>query len=517
MIKPFLDEKRGFCGNPPRRVLPAAFAAAFCLIGCISDPAQIVLPNPTEESLAVDEITYAAADRSVDLFEPRLDPTLPADGQSILTQAFPVRVREPDSNRVVEYNYSRRFYGSWNAQREYEFNLLLLRSFFLRPSGLFQDTTGASTTAALFARAAVHDRFTRYIDSAAAVEFERNLLTTEEPKVLGFLVHQNDAGDSVILTLVAPASPAHRAGLRRGMVILAVNDSVITGDSAATRFLRFFASDTTGPVKLTVWNPTTRATFSREMTREKVRFPSVLADRIGSVGYIAIYSFTESTVDEGSTYTEFKAALKATRSYPTTVIDLRGNGGGSLRVTLQMCEEVLSAGVLFKVVERRLENGASVRYEVSYRAHAGESGERRKFVLLADSSSASASELFITALREGLQAPLVGTHTYGKGVGQAAFNTPGKGYSVITYGRVLTAAGVDYNGTGLTPTHPSTAKPDAMLAEAAQVASAPLAKTGATQPAQALPGQLGLLEWNRREGRRPAVIDLVFPGVLNER
>src|SRR6185369_12479001 len=133
--------------------------------------------------------------------------------------SFAVRVRDPDSNKVMEYRYSHRSFGSWSARREYEFNLMLMRAFFLRPSGLFQDTAGASTTEALFARAALYDRFTRYIDSASADEFERNLLTTEEPKVLGFLVQANDAGDSVILRMVAPVSPAYRAGLRRGMAI----------------------------------------------------------------------------------------------------------------------------------------------------------------------------------------------------------------------------------------------------------------------------------------------------------
>ena len=361
------------------------------------------------------------------------------------------------------------------------------------------------------------------MDSADAAEYERNLLTTEEPKVLGFLSHLNDAGDTVFLRMVAPESPAYRAGLRRGMSVLAVNDSVVTGDSAAVRFLRFYAADTIGSIKLTV-RSAQGSIISREMTRERVDFPSVVADRIGSVGYIGIYSFTENTVNNGSTYNEFKAALKATKSYKTTILDLRGNGWGSLGVTLQMCEEVLSAGTLFKVIERRFENGGSFRYEVKYTAHKGESGEGRRFVLLADSTSASASELFVTALREGLGSSFVGTHTYGKGVGQAAFRTPGKAYSVITYGRVVTASGLDYNGTGLTPTHPSTAKSDAMLAEAVTVALGPVAKGQASglnsvmssEVSGEVSGQAAILEWNRREGRRPKVVDLVFPGRLGE-
>jgi C-terminal peptidase prc len=509
MKKRFLAEKRRF-GSRFRFL--AAGMAVIALWACTTSPEEAGSPDPTHESTRVDQVSFDVPDRIVDLYEPRLDLTLPADGQSILTRGFSVRVAEAESGRVVEYNYSRRSYGSWSAEREYQLNLMLLRIFFLRPSGLFEDTTGASTTAALFARAAQHDRFTHYVDSAHAAEYERNLLTTEEPEVLGFLSHLNDAGDSVVIRLVAPVSPAYRAGLRRGMVILAVNDSAVTGDSAAARFLRFYAADTVGPIKLTVRGTANRgAAFSREIEREKVNFPSVVADAIGQVGYIGIYSFTANTVNGGSTYDEFKAALKATRNARATILDLRGNGGGSLGVTLSMCEEVLSGGTLFKVVERRFEGGGSFRYEVVYKAHPGGSGEGRKFVLLADSNSASASELFITALREGLQVPFVGTRTYGKGVGQSAFSTPGGGYSVITYGRVLTAAGVDYNGTGLTPTHPSTAKPDAMLAEAVAVASGPLAKGAASTLMREVAGQAAIVEWNRLQGKRPKVADLVFP------
>lgn len=492
--------------------------ARLCLTGamvgvcaCIfSPPGTGVVPGssyPEAVSEALDSLVSAAPDAVVDLYEPRLDPSRGSGTLTLLQEAAPVRVRE-QGGRVVEYRWSRETFGGWNERLEYLYNLYLLRVNFNASPGLFEDTAGLATTAALYARAHEHDPYTRYYDSASAEEVERSITTTEEPKVLGILVRVNDAGDSVFLKLVAPGSPAHRAGLRRGMAILAVNDSAVTGDSAAVRFVRFLEGDTAGPVLFTARGPA--GVFSASMAREKVSFPSVVADSLAGTGYIYIGSFTAETYDGHSTATEFAAALLQTRRFPATVLDLRGNGGGDLTVTLHMCEQVLSGGTLFKIVERRQgSNRAPLRYEFSYRAHAGEAGEGRRFILLADSNSASASELFIAALRSGLGSPFVGTRTYGKGVGQIAFRTPGRGYALVTYARVRTAEGLDYNGTGLAPTQPSAARPDAMLAEALQLAAAPLAK--GTQTRADLRARATLLEWNRVQARREGVTDLVFP------
>ena len=500
--------KKRFLGQKHRFGLLMALGVNACIFSSgILDPAPQP-PVPATVSVALDSIVTRAADLIVELYEPVLDSAMGPGGLSFYQESDPVRVRE-QGGRVVEYHWAREKFGRWNAQREYLYNLYHLRVNFNAVPGLFEDTAGLPTTAALYARAREHDRFTRYVDSAEADEAERNITTTEEPKVLGIQVRINDAGDSAILKLVAPGSPAYRAGLRRGMVILAVNDSAVTGDSAAVRFVRFLDGDTTGPITFTMRGPA--GIFSAVMTREKASFPSVVADSIGGVGYIYIGSFTRITVDKNSTATEFAAALKLTRHFPATVLDLRGNGGGDFNITLQMCEQVLAGGTLFKVVERRLGlRGAPLRYEVSYQAHSGEADEGRRFVLLADSNSASASELFIAALRSRLGSPFVGTRTYGKGVGQIAARTPGRGYSLITYARVQSAEGVDYNGTGLAPTQPSGAKPDAMLAEAVLLAASPLAK-GSRRFAGDVRVRAALVDWNRRQARRGGVTELVIP------
>jgi carboxyl-terminal processing protease len=490
--------------RPSARFAPiVATLATLLLAGCIfSSSSTKGIAVPSTQTSAYDSLTDAPAEATVDLFEPYLDASLAADGQTALTQGYPVRVRERETGRVVEYRYSYRGYGSWNATRERDYNLFLLRSFFFNP-GAFEDTTGLANTDSLYARAQRLDRFTRYIDSAGTEEYKRLSRTTVRPRVVGIQVHENDAADTLFLAVVAPGSPADKAGLKRGMSLLAVNDSSVVGDSAFERFVRFIDSDTVA-AKLTVG--TAQGPVTRTMLRDTATFPSVITDSVGGAGYVGILSFTSSTINGGSTYSEFRDALAATKNFPATVLDLRGNGGGSLTVVLRMCDEVLSGGVIIRLIERNLEGGATLRSETAYNARAGDKNEGRSFVILADGGSASASEIFISALRENLGVPFVGDTTYGKGVGQASFDTYAGGVAVMTYGQARSASGANYNGTGLFPTIPSSAKPDAMLAQAAAVAApGALARRAAEGRGAQDARHAALVDWNRRQALQPDV------------
>jgi C-terminal peptidase prc len=485
------------------------------LSACIFDSATTKRiappPGPLDSIIDVsvntpyDSVTTAAPTLSIALFAPVHDKTLAPGSQSALTIALPVRVRQKETGRVVEYRYGERSFGTWTAERERELHLFFLRTFFFHP-GVYDDTTAETLSLdSLYARAALFDHYTRRIDSAEAEEYRRQSRTTVRPKVLGIQVRVSDTEDTVYLDVVAPGSPAHTAGLRRGMSVLAVNDSNVVGDSALTRFVRFMALDTTS-TKLTVGSPS--GSLTQTITRDTANFPTVQVDSIGGAGYISIYSFTSTTIEGGSTASEFRKALAATAHFPSTILDLRDNGGGSLGVVLQMCDDLISGGVMIRLVERNFHNGASRRTETAYAARPGGAGEGRSFVILANEWSASASEIFIAALRSNRNTPFVGEHTYGKGVGQASFDTPGGGVAIVTYGTARTAEGTDYNGVGITPTHPSTAKPDAMLREAAAVAvPGALARRASSGLDRSDRNRASLMEWNRRQALRPDVVE----------
>jgi carboxyl-terminal processing protease len=72
-------------------------------------------------------------------------------------------------------------------------------------------------------------------------------------------------------------------------------------------------------------------------------------------------------------------------------------------------------------------------------------------VVLTNKTSASASELFSSALRDVINVPLVGTSTWGKGIGQTTFKlSDGSGVKITTF-KYFTKSRTDYNEIGLKP------------------------------------------------------------------
>jgi C-terminal processing protease CtpA/Prc len=76
-------------------------------------------------------------------------------------------------------------------------------------------------------------------------------------------------------------------------------------------------------------------------------------------------------------------------------------------------------------------------------------------ILMVDSGSASAAEIFTAAiLDKRTDIKVMGCNTYGKARGQYFLPTPGGGLARITYAKLMTSKGYDYNEVGLAPTIP---------------------------------------------------------------
>ncbi len=492
--------------------------------GCLFDSKYPDLSTNTQtyQSKDLDIILPAStsADSVVTLFQPFLDAGLKPGQSTALEQFKPVNVKDHVSGKVVRYTLARQRYGSWEPRLEFRWNYFVLQSNFLFPGGL-PDTTGlADETKTLYERVHLEDSFTNYFDSAAAPGIWTRINSSTRPGAMGLAVEASIDGDSVLVQFVVTSSPAGRAGMVKGMAIVAINDSATVGDSALERFHRFSTGDSGTAVKLSVTGPGTRGPASLALVREPVAFPTVMVDSIQGVGYISINGFTPHTVGSKSTYTEFRDALLATRGYPTTLIDLRDNGGGSLDVAMKMCDEILPAGtVIIRQNERRFDELARVplQSEITALASAGGVGEKaldgsqRKYLLLANGNSASASEIFLVAVNEGVNAPMMGTRTYGKGVGQTVRNTPGKGLALVTYLKFTSARKLDYHKLGINPDFPDTSDGKTLLANAAQkalvLASGPVAKISASARAT-IDRKASALEWNRRQAVKRGVSEL---------
>ncbi len=442
-------------------------------------------------------------DQTFDLFLPRLSRTLAPGAAGVLQKEEnnPL-VKDYLTGKLLRYKFSSQDFGSWSAEREFQWNYFYLRTLFYFQSDL-PDTTGmANDVKKLYAAIEMKDQFTRYFDSTSAGALKQRILTSDS-KGFGIRMELVDTQDTLMIRQVVVISPAQKAGLKTGMRILAINDSSVIGDSAGSRFYRFVQGD--GPFVFTVLLNQNLQTLV--LSKATISFPSVMTDSLNGLGYIAVFSFTSKTLEGKSTASEFVDALLVTRNFPVTIIDLRDNGGGSVTEVIDMCQEVLSTGIIIRQLDRDFDSkaGVPVLSHHDYFANEGGHGENRKFVLLANGGSASASEIFVSALKENLHAPLVGHKTYGKGIGQSVVDTYAKGLALITTLHFYGGDGDDYHGKGIEPDYAVDSSGKAELNKAVSVGLL-LAKTNikvnAKQAANRTSSHEDLIELNRKEWLR---------------
>ena len=246
---------------------------------------------------------------------------------------------------------------------------------------------------------------------------------------LGMSVEQE--GDSVLVARVFANTPAAAAGFQTGDRIVKVDGVEVTGKGldAATGRMR---GPVGTPVKVTIRR------FGAEMVelnavRAEVHVPAVPFTLVleGGVGYLPLQRFNQDSREEVR-----RAMLDLKRKGATSyILDLRGNGGGSL-------DQAIGIGSLFLP---RGQEVVTVKYrdqadEVS-RADGNAVATTEPMIVLADDYSASASEIVAGALQDHDRALVVGTTTFGKGLVQSLY-TLEEGWAVkFTTGRWFTPSG----------------------------------------------------------------------------
>ena len=156
------------------------------------------------------------------------------------------------------------------------------------------------------------------------------------------------------------------------------------------------------------------------------------------IGYIKLESFTLDS------YNEFKSAFGKlnNNSITSLIIDLRDNLGGEQSNMIDIASLFLSDDkVIFKSQRR---SGQKVIYSK------GKENISYPIVFLSNNNTASSSEILILALKEGCNAKIVGTQTYGKGVGQSIYTAKDYMYK-FTSESWTSPSGISINGVGISP------------------------------------------------------------------
>jgi carboxyl-terminal processing protease len=247
---------------------------------------------------------------------------------------------------------------------------------------------------------------------------------------LGMQIEDQDG--VVTVTRVFPNTPAESGGVRAGDRILAV-------DGQSTRGLKL---EEVSKRLIGVAGTKVDVAFSRAgipeplrgtYTRAVVHIPAVpyalLLD--GGVGYIPLQKFNESaTNDVRAAVRQLQA--QGARSY---ILDVRGNGGGSLDESLMISNLFLAPGQELARVEYRNKEPDI------YRARNGTLLAEAPMIVLTDGYSASASEIVAGALQDHDRALVLGTGSFGKGLVQQIYTLNGGWAMKLTTGKWFTPAG----------------------------------------------------------------------------
>jgi carboxyl-terminal processing protease len=235
-----------------------------------------------------------------------------------------------------------------------------------------------------------------------------------------------------IVLLPMPGSPAFRAGLRPGDIIIKV-DGKSTEDLTTTQVAEMLKGPRGTNVRVTVLREGSEEPLEFNITRDEIARKSVDAVFLlrPGVGYIHIATFNENTSDE------LEAALEKLDedSLQGLVLDFRGNPGGLLQEAVEVSEHFIEKNQLIVY-----HNGRTSR-EKRYYATRGSKGTNYPIVVLINRLSASAAEIVTGALQDHDRALVMGESSFGKGLVQTVYPLSEKSGLALTTARYYTPSG----------------------------------------------------------------------------
>lgn len=225
---------------------------------------------------------------------------------------------------------------------------------------------------------------------------------------IGAYVAQDVDSKITYISNPMPGSPSQEAGLLPNDYIYEIDGEDVRGLD-----LNVVVSKIKGPenskVVLSIKREGEPELLDITVTRRTIEV-SMLESRMleDNIGYIWLYEFEKIAI------TQFDKAYKELedQGMESLIIDLRSNPGGDLDAVVDLCDEFLPEGTIVYTKEKT-GKGDVYSSDADYLDI--------PLVLLVDSNSASASEIFTGSLKDYKRATIVGTKTFGKGIVQGLF------------------------------------------------------------------------------------------------
>lgn len=264
----------------------------------------------------------------------------------------------------------------------------------------------------------VGDKYTSYLDE----EDMKSLVESTTGNYVGigvYMATSTELNGVVIIGLVEDAV-AEKAGIKVGDIITKVDDVSYVGKKSdeVTNALK---GDAGTKVKVTVKRDNEEIEY--EMVREQIKVKTVTSEILdNNIGYIRITSFDTGTA------VEFKDHLnKLIAKNPKGIIlDLRNNGGGVVGEAVNIADTMIEKDKTILITRDKKGNEKIDKAKTKSIVNV-------PVIVLVNGSTASASEILASALRDDAGIKIVGTKSYGKGVIQTIFTfKDGTGLKVTT-------------------------------------------------------------------------------------
>ena len=295
-------------------------------------------------------------------------------------------------------------------------NLEIFNAIYRNLDMAYVDTLSAGQTIGTGINAMLQslDPYTVYYPAEKVSELKASL--TGKYAGIGALIRYNAKLKRVVVDEPYQDTPAAEAGLKKGDIILSIDDTTMTDKDVAyvSSHLRGDAGTT---FLLKIQRPTTGKILQKRITRRAIQFPSIpyYGLRKNGIGYINLNSFTEDcSRDFRRAFIDLKQ-----QGMKSLVIDLRGNGGGLLSEAVSIVNMFVPNG---KTIVKTI--GKLKRGNHEYRTTVEPIDTLMPVVVMVNGETASASEITSGSLQDFDRAVVLGTRTYGKGLVQTPLDLP---------------------------------------------------------------------------------------------
>jgi carboxyl-terminal processing protease len=284
----------------------------------------------------------------------------------------------------------------------------------------------------------VGDEYTSYSDKDVTDNF--NEAVNGKYMGIGALIMKSE--NDLVIYKVFEDSPSYKAGLKDGDIILKLDDKD-TKDMSVNDIASIVKNDDNKEVKLLIKRG--EENLDIIIVKDMVELPVVSGKVINhndkKIGYISLSIFSSVASEQFN-----KQLVKLEKEgISGLVIDVRGNSGGYLTTVTDIASYFLKKGDIIYKLE--------VNDKVTVRKDKTKESRDYPVAVLIDKSSASASEILASSIKESYNGYVVGTNSYGKGTVQQTLVLSDGSMIKYTIEKWLTPLGNWINEEGVVPTN----------------------------------------------------------------